>query len=243
MSYSFSFGHQFLPTNLRLIVPIRCILATFYFTQELLPRIASSGMGKARTDEAVEFVKMYGAYLSLDSSFVSAALVKADAVLEELLSLSKYDPRHREVKKELSKAGSLVLYDPVCIMTCVPHVFTLHVSKHILLFCQKSMLSAIVLHLKGIRTELKSARRHDLMNICVLAYPDLRPWQVRQACLGSAANGAEVDLEFHEMYYEYLSLLLHPWEGHDAARHDVELVTVSIKVNARLVHLSRLMRV
>ena len=69
------------------------------------------------------------------------------------------------------------------------------------------------------------------MNICVLAYPDLRPWQVRQACLGkdtiSADDRPAVETEFHEMYYEYLSLLLHPWEGQDAARQDAELVTVS----------------
>lgn len=39
------------------------------------------------------------------------------------------------------------------------------------------------------------------------------------------------DIEFNEMYYEYLSLLLHPWEGHDAARQDKELVTVCININ------------
>lgn len=94
------------------------------------------------------------------------------------------------------------------------------------------MLSAILARLQGIRKEPKSGRRHDLMNICVLAYPDLCPWQVRQACLGRDATPVDgvtaTDLvEFHDMYYEYLSLLLHPWEGQDAARQDAELVTVS----------------
>lgn len=91
------------------------------------------------------------------------------------------------------------------------------------------MLSAILVRLQRIRKESKSARRRDMMNICVLAYPDLRPWQVRQACLGAdvtSVDSAAVDSEFRDMYYEYLSLLLHPWEGHDAARQDAELVTV-----------------
>jgi len=94
-----------------------CVLVTFYFTQELLPSIAVSGEGvdaaSARTDEAVQFVKIYGAYLRLHLCLVCAAMLKAHSVIEELLALSKYDPRHREVTKELSKASSLVLYDPV----------------------------------------------------------------------------------------------------------------------------------
>jgi hypothetical protein len=96
------------------------------------------------------------------------------------------------------------------------------------------MLSAILSRIQGIRNEPKSKRRHDMMNICVLAYPDLRPWQVRQACLGenfTSSHSTTSDLEFHKMYYEYLSLLLHPWEGHDAARQDAELVTVCIDIN------------
>lgn len=95
----------------------RCVLATFYFTQELLPGTLSVGSDDAlvseRIDEAVEFVKVYGAYLKLHLSLVCAAMVKSDAVIETLLNLSKYDPRHREVVKELSKSSSLVLYDPV----------------------------------------------------------------------------------------------------------------------------------
>lgn len=96
------------------------------------------------------------------------------------------------------------------------------------------MLSAILSRIHEIRNEPTSNRRQDLMNICVLAYPDLRPWQVRQACLGEDATSSYSttgDIEFNEMYYEYLSLLLHPWEGHDAACQDAELVTVSIDIN------------
>jgi hypothetical protein len=184
-----------------------CFLITFYFTQELLPSIGVSDSDNedsfVQVDKAIKFVKAYGAYLTLHLSLVCAAMVKAHTVIDELLALAKYDPRHREVLKDLSKASSLVLYD-------------------------STMLSAILSRIQGIRNEPKSKRRQDMMNICVLAYPDLRPWQVRQACLGenfTSSHSTTSDLEFHKMYYEYLSLLLHPWEGHDAARQDAELVT------------------
>ena len=181
-----------------------------------------------RTDEAVEFVKVYGAYLNLHLSLVCAAMLRINAIIEALLALAKHDPRHREVKKELSKATSLVLYDPVSslVVYCTFHLALVFL---IIIPCSiyQTMLSAIVSHLNGIREVPKSDRRRDLMNICVLAYPDLRPWQVRQACLGTTEDEADVDLEFHKMYCEYLSLLLHPWDGQDAARQDVGLVTVS----------------
>jgi hypothetical protein len=98
-----------------------CVLVTFYFTQEILPSLASSGKsfeanGVAESvgmEDAVEFVHLYGSYLWLHLSLVYAATVRADAVIENLLALSKHDPRHREVMKELSKASSLILYEPV----------------------------------------------------------------------------------------------------------------------------------
>jgi hypothetical protein len=68
------------------------------------------------------------------------------------------------------------------------------------------------------------------MNICVSAYPDLRPWQVRKSCVGAGnpllKEMTATEEEFHDMYYEYLSLLLDPLDGHDAARQDVNLVMV-----------------
>lgn len=71
------------------------------------------------------------------------------------------------------------------------------------------------------------------MNICVSAYPDLRPWQVRKACMGTLRPSLDdmtaEDVDFYEMYYEYLSMLLDPSEGHDAARRDAALVTVRTK--------------
>lgn len=98
-----------------------CVLVTFYFTQEILPSLASSGKsfdanGVAESvgmEDAVEFVHLYGSYLWLHLSLVYAATMRADAVIENLLALSKHDPRHREVMKELSKASSLILYEAV----------------------------------------------------------------------------------------------------------------------------------
>jgi hypothetical protein len=101
----------------------RCFLITFYFTQELLPSIGVSDSDNedsfVQVDKAIKFVKAYGAYLTLHLSLVCAAMVKAHTVIDELLALAKYDPRHREVLKDLSKASSLVLYDSVCFS---PHI-------------------------------------------------------------------------------------------------------------------------
>lgn len=98
----------------------RCVLVTFYFTQEMLPSVASSNNAASSQDVAekiqlrdlVEFVDVYGSYLKLHLSLVHAAAVRADEVVNRLLDLSRHDPRHREVMKELSKT-SLVLYEPV----------------------------------------------------------------------------------------------------------------------------------
>jgi hypothetical protein len=104
-----------------MILSHRCVLVTFYFTQEILPSLASSGKtlgtngvaDSVGTEDAIEFVHVYGSYLWLHLSLVYAATLRADAVIENLLALSEHDPRHREVMKELSKASSLILYEPV----------------------------------------------------------------------------------------------------------------------------------
>ena len=68
-----------------------------------------------------------------------------------------------------------------------------------------------------------------ILDLCVSAYPDVLPWQVRQACLDDAVAlddsripGTQDDLE--NLYYSYLSNLLSPLDGNDAARHDDALV-------------------
>lgn len=70
------------------------------------------------------------------------------------------------------------------------------------------------------------------------AYPDLQPWQVRKACFGVESSdtaagkmGTEGWLEAY--YYGYLSMLLHPQQGNEAARCDCALIKVRM-CNARL---------
>lgn len=66
-------------------------------------------------------------------------------------------------------------------------------------------------------------------NMCVSAYPDLRPWQVRKACLNIDKPNTRLQMTDDESwlmdyYYEYLSMLLHPQQGNDAARMDTALI-------------------
>jgi hypothetical protein len=90
------------------------------------------------------------------------------------------------------------------------------------------MLSAILKKLEGIRVENLLARRRDLVALCAAAYPDLLPWQVRDACVPKSTSSGTSDETngFQSVYYEYLSLLLHPSEGHQTAQNDCELVQV-----------------
>lgn len=87
--------------------------------------------------------------------------------------------------------------------------------------------------------------------MCVSAFPDVQPWQVRKACLGrmykssssrSSSSGttttattptSATELKksisediLHDFYYSYLTMLMDPVEGHDDARHDANLVEV-----------------
>lgn len=93
------------------------------------------------------------------------------------------------------------------------------------------MLSAIVKYLPLIREEHIMERRQMLVDVCVSAYPDLCPWQVKQALIEfTPAEGSVVPKglkdELKDLYYYYLSSLLHPQDGHEAARHDKSLVEV-----------------
>jgi hypothetical protein len=71
--------------------------------------------------------------------------------------------------------------------------------------------------------------RDAIKNLCVVAYPDVQPWQVRNACLGpTLENGPGMARAAEEdFYYTYLSQLLDPVEGHEFARRDSSLVMVS----------------
>lgn len=95
-------------------------------------------------------------------------------------------------------------------------------------------LSAVLEFLQKIRQENSQQIQKVVKNLCVSAYPDIQPWQVKRACLepvegkpsGSPKGATENDL-LRDFYYSYLSLLLDPSEGDEAARQNSKLVTVS----------------
>jgi hypothetical protein len=86
--------------------------------------------------------------------------------------------------------------------------------------------------LVDIKFEMKEERRKLIRDLCVSAYPDIQPWQVRQACLengprGSKSTGSRIPCSddcMEDLYYTYLSNLLNPMDGHETARHNPELV-------------------
>jgi hypothetical protein len=84
------------------------------------------------------------------------------------------------------------------------------------------MLSAIIQQIGKIEMKKPEERIH-LIHLAVSAYPDLRPWILRNACIEKLRSETEID-EFKGLYYTYLSLLLHPSDGHEGARKDIELV-------------------
>lgn len=85
------------------------------------------------------------------------------------------------------------------------------------------MLSAIIKQVLAIGHQKLAGRSH-LIHLAVSAFPDLRPWLVRQGCMEGAGDGSTQGKDLEELYYLYLSLLLHPSDGHEAARQDVDLV-------------------
>lgn len=89
-------------------------------------------------------------------------------------------------------------------------------------------LSALLECLREIRRESPD-RRRLLKTLCVSAYPDLQPWQVKRACIGMKQDSKKtsVDESLPELYYSYLSQLLDPVEGQEAARQNGKLVEVS----------------
>jgi hypothetical protein len=67
-------------------------------------------------DEIVVFLGEYGSYLKMDTCLAYASALKFEAVVDLLLSIAKYDPRHKEVMKQASKVNAMVFYEPVSLM-------------------------------------------------------------------------------------------------------------------------------
>lgn len=98
-------------------------------------------------------------------------------------------------------------------------------------FLLQDKLSAVLEVLQNIRYDANVERRRLVRDLCISAYPDILPWQVRHACLdleiGNLRPEAQVacsEGELEDLYYSYLSQLLHPFDGNDRARHDEELL-------------------
>jgi hypothetical protein len=68
--------------------------------------------------------------------------------------------------------------------------------------------------------------RQATIDLCAAAYPDVQPWQVRKQCLPESENIEQV-LYLTDLYYTYLTLLLHAIDGHSTAWKDSDLVKVS----------------
>jgi hypothetical protein len=97
----------------------------------------------------------------------------------------------------------------------------------------------VIQRLHLMRKELAPERRLRTIDVCASAFPDVRPWQVKKECRPEADTGSEplteaLKVELKDLYYTYLSLLLHPSDGHEAARNDSSLVQVSSFVGASL---------
>ena len=87
----------------------------------------------------------------------------------------------------------------------------------------QTMLSAIIRQIRAMRHH-KVEQRSRLIHLAVSAFPDVRPWLVRKGCLEGGGDDSSHTENLNELYYVYLSLLLHPTDGHEAARHDSDLV-------------------
>jgi hypothetical protein len=91
-------------------------LVTYLFTQKLLPTLlCKKGTDmEVAIDKILPFVKDYGSYLKMHTCLAYSAVLKSERVIDVLLEAAKYDPRHREVMKQMSKANALIFYEPVC---------------------------------------------------------------------------------------------------------------------------------
>lgn len=94
---------------------------------------------------------------------------------------------------------------------------------------QKAMLSALLARLRhfGETVNAEEEQLQMLVPLMVSAFPDLRPWLVREAFSSRNAKGQHSEKQSNSNYYIYLSMLLDVDEGIDSARFEEGLVEVS----------------
>jgi hypothetical protein len=71
------------------------------------------------------------------------------------------------------------------------------------------MLSAVLQLLRSVVHETAKDRRISIIELCAAAYPDVQAWQVEKTSIATGGKGPD------SLYYQYLSLLLHPIDGND----------------------------
>mmetsp|Transcript_16747 Transcript_16747/g.46019 ORF Transcript_16747/g.46019 Transcript_16747/m.46019 type:complete len:1288 (+) Transcript_16747:157-4020(+) len=203
-----------------------CFLATFYFTQQLLPRlrnesaagqkVSPSAQSRVKINEeafqaAKAFVKDYGAYLRLHTCIAYSGVMRAHDIIKVLLDVAKHDPLHKETIRRFSRAGALIFYEP-------------------------GTLSAIVERLQNLKNEDRE-QQSVTIQLCASAYPDVRPWQVNRECRGlwrrDHKSTNKQASEWDELYYMYLTYLLHPSNDNEMARSDSSLISEWSELSAR----------
>jgi hypothetical protein len=189
--------------------------------------------GRRPSLDQVQFVARYGSYLQIHSCLAYASSIDDESAIAALLKAASHDPTHREAMREIEKSNDLMFYDSVSSS----EVYSQTVATLMLLTCpfshvSQSKLSAVLQFLSGIRYIMKVERRKVIRDLCVSAYPDVQPWQVRKACLDPHRQPQDSlehkqacsDDQMENFYYNYMSNLLNPLDGHEDARHDADLV-------------------
>jgi hypothetical protein len=87
------------------------------------------------------------------------------------------------------------------------------------------MLSAFMERLHTLQGEKLDESSRKIVDLCASAYPDLQPWQVKKQCI--VADGSKFQRPLLDLFYTYLTNLLHPIDGQDLAKRDIHLVNVS----------------
>jgi hypothetical protein len=91
-------------------------------------------------------------------------------------------------------------------------------------FSLQSMLSSILERLHSLKSSFVADMWLATIDLCAASFPDIQPWQIRAVCADHANEKRKKELD--DLYYIYLSQLLHPMDGHDAARRNRDLVRV-----------------
>tara|TARA_B110001452_G_C15135088_1_gene395360 strand:+ start:553 stop:906 length:354 start_codon:yes stop_codon:yes gene_type:complete len=89
---------------------IRCFLATYYFTQNLI----KSDIDESLFPENINaFIEIYGAYLQIHTCLLFAASAEDEIAISLILKIAKHDPTHRHAYKEIQNFSDLLFYDQV----------------------------------------------------------------------------------------------------------------------------------